>query len=424
MEAIPQPDAASPSTPPSAPQTPPAPLAARHALARASERWNPFYVLSAFSMLASCDALEYDFMIGPESLGQILRPLAALQLYELLVVATAIVLVRSGRAHRDARMLVLIEVPFLVDVTYFLGEAAAFSPRAGAWLAGAALLAAVAKLAVVNVGMGLTWRRGERAHFGVLLAMLHALPPLMMRAIGSHSLHPLVLHAAWWAVAAVLASKPDHLLTRHVDAAHDLGHSVEALFRRALLAALTLSLIGHLAVLHFVHDVPYFRGNAAPLLLGLATLLTRERFASVSPRLRRGLILILPLAAVALNLAMPRSVLRPLPALGELSISPYWLAIVASAAVYVLAFLRVGTTTFLSAALAAAMFAAAGQTPGEAIDTVLTRLFALLDAGGRAMPTTLGEWGVIGLFAAFALLAIGIRTSLRVRPDLAPASRG
>lgn len=402
----------------------PPPLAARHALARASERWNPFYVLSAFSMLASCYALEYDFMIGPESLGQIVRPLAALQIYELLVLATAIFLVRSGRAHRDARMLVLIEVPFLVDVTYFLGEAAAFSPRAGAWLAAAAFLLALGKLAAVNAGMSLPWRRGERAHLVVLLATLHALPPLMMRAIGSHSLHPLVLHAAWWAVAAVLATKPDHLLTRHVDAAHDLGHSVEALFRRMLLAALALSLVGHLAVLHFVHDVPYFRGNAAPLLLGFAALLTRERFASVAPALRRRLILVMPLAAVALNLAMPRSVLRPVPALGELSISPYWLAIVTSAALYVLAFLRIGSNRFLAAALAATILAGAGQTPGEALDTVLTRLFALLDAGAKAMPTTLGEWGVIGLLTAFALLAIGIRTSLRARPELTPATRG
>ncbi|MBK7974490.1 MAG: hypothetical protein IPK07_14820 [Deltaproteobacteria bacterium] len=308
----------------------PPPLAARHALARASERWNPFYVLSAFSMLASCYALEYDFMIGPESLGQIV-PLAALQIYELLVLATAIFLVRSGRAHRDARMLVLIEVPFLVDVTYFLGEAAAFSPRAGAWLAAAAFLLALGKLAAVNAGEP----PGGSAHLVVLLAT--PTPRRQMRAIGSHSLHPLVLHAAWWAVAAVLATKPDHLLTRHVDAAHDLGHSVEALFRRMLLAALALSLVGHLAVLHFGHDavLPWQRGTTAA-----SPRCHPERFASVaaSPPPDPGD----ATAAVALNPAMPRSVLRPVPALVS-SISPYWLAIVTSAALYVLAFLRIGS---------------------------------------------------------------------------------
>lgn len=405
------------------PRLVPRPFAGRWARLRPREHWNPFYVLSAFSMLASCYALNYDFMRGPESLAEIARPLVALQIYEVLVLATAIFLVRTERAPGDARMLALIEAPFLVDVTYFLGEAATFDPRAGTWLGAGAFVLALAKLAAVNAGMGLGWQRGERAHFVLLLGLLHALPPVLMRCIAVGPVHPMVLHAAWWCVAAALSTKPDHVVTRHVDVRTDLGHSVEALFRRVLLVALAGSLVAHLAVLHFVHDVTYFRGNASPILLAFAALLTRERFQNVAPRLRLRSIALLPLVAIALELTPPRGALRPIPALGDLTISPYWLVVAGAAVVYVLAFLRLGTARFGVLAACTAIAAACGQTPRETAHALATRADDAWLAASALVPRTLAEWGAIGLVVAFALLGAGIRASVRTRPEpLARAS--
>ncbi len=123
-----------------------------------------------------------------------------------------------------------------------------------------------------------------------------------------------------------------------------------------------------------------------------------------------------PLGAMALNLSIPRSALRPISVLGDVTLSPFWLATAAAAAIYTMAFLRLAAHVFLPLAVGAGVIAAAGQTPRDAAATLSHHAHDGWQAAHHLAPTTAGEWGAIAIVGAFVLLYAGIHTSLAARP--------
>jgi hypothetical protein len=178
-----------------------------------------------------------------------------------------------------------------------------------------------------------------------------------------------------------------------------------------------VSLLVHLGIIHWVYRVDYVGSHAGPLLLGLALVLNRFSPTTLVPRKDVvALRLLLPMAAVLvsmnnpfvfdLEIVYPRLVLTPL----NLSVAGAFL-------VYFYSFLLPYARLVLTAGAMTAIAYFFGPT-WQQLESFLQAAWGRgVTAADRMMPRTLGEWGVIGLVASFAFLAIGFALSLRKHPE-------
>lgn len=85
---------------------------------RAVRRLNVFYILSALLMLLGCYLVCIPYLYKPRALGALLALLGTINLYEALVIATCVYLIRRAPFRREVPLLLLIEVAFLFDGTF------------------------------------------------------------------------------------------------------------------------------------------------------------------------------------------------------------------------------------------------------------------------------------------------------------------
>lgn len=193
-------------TPPAIPtsaQPPSPPLDVKHHFGR----WmryilagNPFYILSAVLVLWSMDRLSIDSRIFSSELPQLYFNVSAFQVYEAMLVVTAIFLAGRGIAY-DSGLLVgmenlLIAVPFILVSQVLLTE----SPAA------MVLCAAGCILAIARIGALKRYVAGIQMPVGLMaggLALLAAnlAMPMVMRAM-----HKDVDFAVWYQKAGVVTS--------------------------------------------------------------------------------------------------------------------------------------------------------------------------------------------------------------------------
>jgi hypothetical protein len=94
----------------------------RRALFRALADHNPFYLLSALFMLGGCYTLSRSLALGPGRTGSLLVLIGTLNVYEVLVIGLAILLMPRG-GRRDARILLFVEAVILLRSTAILPSA-------------------------------------------------------------------------------------------------------------------------------------------------------------------------------------------------------------------------------------------------------------------------------------------------------------
>jgi len=117
----------------------------RRFLLRLLAEGSPLYLLSALSMLAGCYTLSHALALQPGQTGKLLVLLAALGAYEALFVGLGLFLIVRRRLERDGRMLLLLEVLFLVDATLLGGETFSADFRTGVTVSVALLMLALVK---------------------------------------------------------------------------------------------------------------------------------------------------------------------------------------------------------------------------------------------------------------------------------------
>ena len=139
---------------------------------------NPFYLLSALSMLFGCFGLVQVIGVTTGGTTSLLILIGVLQAYECLVVGLGSYLIRSGRAPRDGRILFLLELVFLVDATYLLTELSAAVPALGAMMALAVCGLGIVKTGVMLHALGLRVRLRGIAFVSLQLGLLLGSPPL------------------------------------------------------------------------------------------------------------------------------------------------------------------------------------------------------------------------------------------------------
>ena len=344
--------------------------------------YNPFYLLSALAMLGGVGALSNTTTWEPVPLSRLLPLLATLQVYEVACLAVGVWLFRTLGPRRDALQLLALVALFAVDVSFLMSEIATADLAVGVAVSVGLLALAVGKAAAV-----LAVVRPRLTPAAVVvgvagLVALHAVPPLLTWLDGEGGgVTTGTFYALWWLVG---------LSPLLHDAASwawrgTWGERDGRWWPRLVAATPWASLAAHLGVLHYVYDRPFVAAHAAPLLIGLAVLL---RHGGPVP-----LRVLLPTAAALVSWSSP---MHP-----EVGVVVAWLT---------LAYVTLPRLVphFAAVALIAGLWRAFGPSSSQ----VVAGLRATFDTVVALVPRTRRAWGVVGVAAAFILLAAGVATSL------------
>jgi len=169
--------------------TPPSPLSPTHLGDRPWSYWlkkilvcNPFYLASAALLLFGLYRISIDPNFLPQESGQLYFNFTSLQLYEFLLVATAMLLARRLIWY-DAKLLVTME-NLLVLVPFMLVSQAALIERKAVWIfCGAAALFAVARSALAERGVSALRFPPRLALVGVCILAVNAAWPVIYRSL-------------------------------------------------------------------------------------------------------------------------------------------------------------------------------------------------------------------------------------------------
>jgi hypothetical protein len=368
---------------------------------------NPFYLLSALCMVAGCYALNSGLAPRTAEVPKLLVLLGTLNAYEAMVVALGLFLVRRRGIFRDGRTLLLIEAPFLVDLTFLNAETGSVSLKAGALLSMLVLLLALLKVGVVLRVLGNRLPRRAFAFIALELAILLMLPSAFKWFEHRGPVTGSYFYAAWWAAGLLLVGF--ELLNRSQGANfRDAG--LARMVRRMYTALPLISLVAHLGMLHWVYWVRFSAADLSPLLLGAAVAMGHATLKSSRPNL---VLLRALMPAAAVGLAM----FDPLPfhvhLLGRVDVTSPMPTVGAAYLAYVYCFFLSYAPLLLGGGAVAVAAYSIGPSFWQIVDGGRAGSQRLWDLVMRFVPRTAVQWGVVSMSAAFAFLGIGAFISLR-----------
>ena len=171
-----------PATDPAAPGEPPPPKRSRPWLQRLFA-CNPFYLLSAALLLFGCYRISADGKFFTTEAAQLLFNFSSLQLYEILLVLTAIFLARRSLWY-DSTLLVILE-NLLVFVPFILiSQAALIDAQEAQGLCLAGALVAMLRFGGLKRGFAQLNLPGRVLGVGLVLLTLNVILPLIFRHFG------------------------------------------------------------------------------------------------------------------------------------------------------------------------------------------------------------------------------------------------
>ena len=369
---------------------------------------NPFYLLSALSMLAGCYALNAGLAPRTAEIGKLLALIGVLSFYELILIALGLYLIRGRGLIRDGRTLLLLEIPFLVDLAFINAEASSVSLDRGLLLNGIVLLLAVIKVGIV---LRVLFGRVPRNAF-LLIAMQLALLLMMPSAFKwLESRGPITeahFYGVWWALGLMLVAF--EVIERFQKAgdrhpAMKVAHTM----RRLYLVLPLASAIVHLSMLHWVYRVSFSGGDLSPLLIGVAVAASR---LPIGRQLAMFVRVFAPAFAIELALNDPPAVHGHL--VGQLPLAPWLLTLAAAYLTWVYCFVPHRALRWIvQGVFIAGVAAYAPQLYALAIASCdWTR-----DQFIKLIPRTALEWGLVAVGGAFAFLTLGAAVSLRKEAD-------
>ena len=381
----------------------------RRALANWLAEYNPFYFLSACCMLLGIFVLNDSLDWSPLPQDNLLILIITLNVYELALVTLAVVLLRRGLL-RDGTFLLLLEAFFLADAGFLNMEIFTANFVTGLIVNAVLYGLAVVKVAFIFAAIGLPIVGGLFFFVLAQLALLLAIPGTFaaVALTRAGNLPAPAIYAAWWAAGFVPVL---YVLLVRMRVLDGLPRRVAKVF----VALPFVSLLGHLCMSSWVHDVAFHASNLSPLLLGLAVWVGRYDWHVSTLAWRMRMHLALPFVAVALSAMAFRGKMPPAPMAWDvlgLPITPLRLALLAASVVYADGWLLHRHAYF---AIASGLcFCGAGLGPsvrgmGNNTGDFVRFMFRKL---GDLIPTRASQWGVISVVGAFVLLAMGAAVSL------------
>jgi hypothetical protein len=376
---------------------------------------NPFYLLSALSMVAGCYAINSGLSPRTGELPKLLTLLGILNGYEAIVIALGLFLIRRRGILRDGRTLLLIEAPFLVDLTFINAEAGSVSFESGAILNLIVLTLAIIKVAVVLRLLNGHWPRRVIAFIAAELAVLFMMPTALKRFDRAGAVTEVHFYACWWAVGLLLmAYEMQGRLWPETRRADSIEPPVAVTIRRLYTTLPLLSLIVHLGMLHWVYRVDFVLADAAPVLLGVTVALGR-----LAPR-RVGLRIALPIVALLLTGNEPAGFQGTLA--GGVRITPLLLTGGMAYLTYVYCFFLPRALLLITAGAVVALTVAFGPTVDQILNVVSLCWRQAAGWANNLLPKTAMQWGLVAVGGSFGFLALGAAVSLRKTPALPEGS--
>lgn len=361
---------------------------------------NPFYLLSAVSMLLGCYALSHALGLEAGQWEPVASLIGVLQVYELVLLGLAVFLLRHGMS-RDARTAFLLGLLFVADATYLNTEIAAASPWIAPWIALAHLAFLIPKILVLRDALGLTSLRT----LAVTVAQVSVLVFIPATFSGIHlmdsnvyalglgrAMLPLVAYGLWWLVGAI------PIVYLWADRASEHGDAFAALVSRVSLVLPFGSILLHLFTLHWMYSLPLYGSYLTPLALGIATNVVYT-FARDHRAGRLFLQWATPAVAVVLSAGYPETLVFTVGP--SFIVTPFRMAFVAIAVVFWIHRRLSDQPVFTWASVAALGVSLSGPS-----------FTAMRVRWVNVFPETLAEVGIAFVIGAFALLALGLAFSL------------
>ena len=386
----------------------------RRFLLRLLAEGSPLYRLSALSMLAGCYTLSHALALQPGQTGKLLVLLAALGAYEALFVGLGLFLIVRRRLERDGRMLLLLEVLFLVDATLLGGESFSADFRTGVAISVALLLLALVKVIVIVRVLDPGTVISALAPTLLPFALIYLTPGGCLRLQELHLFGPRTVYGFWW--LAALAVVVQAMLARQ--AAAEKVDPAAGAFRRALAIALPASLTVHLLAATWVHDLEFHVAYLGPMVLALGVARILLDVSWPGPRWR----LALPAAAALLSINADADLTLSGP--WAIPVSPLRLALLAAGLAYLEGYRLYRERGFAWGAGLCLLAAASGHTVAAMAARVGWLWRAVTSGGRRVFPRTAEAWGVVAVVMAFVLLGLGAAASLVSGQGRQPEPRG
>jgi hypothetical protein len=390
-------------TPPALPS-----VSARPSLAGYLARSNPFYLISAGCMLGGCLALTNSLSWWGIPTTRLLILFATLNLYEATLIGLAAYLVLVRGLRRDGLVLAIVEIFFLVDITFINAEISTHHSWIGPTVAALSFAAAIVKVMLILRILGVRRALPQFVVIVTEIAVILALPLAFARN-GSGWVSPLSFYFAWWAVGLMPAVY--ELLVKTLGDEDSGAKLPPALV--ACMALPWLSMAAHLGILHYVYNVDFSGPMLAPVLIGLALLLNYAL-----PRdllVRRDVVILrvlLPLAAIFFSLSSPGELTVYLDRSGHLTLTTLRIATILAYLEFMYAFLRPYWIFSTLAGVLAALAVVYGPTADQMGEAFHGFWYWLTPVVMDVIPTTQTGWGVLAVVAAFVFLALGATVSL------------
>jgi len=387
-------------------------LTDRPFLLRSFLEHNPFYLLSAACMLGGCLALTNSLSWSPIDRGRLLMLMAALNVYELLLVGLAVFLIRRRNVRGDAIKLLLLEAFFIVDVAFLNSEVFAKDFGVGLLVNLIVYGLAIFKLAVILTALEIPVVSEPFFLLLFEITLLFATPGLFkfISDRDNGKLPELAVYAAWWGIAAIPVAYVWLMHWRPVK----FSTYAEALLKNklvigALIALPLASLIAHVSTANWVYKARWFPTNVAPLLLGLAIALgTYDRHVvSLTFRLRAQILL--PIAAIVLSLGTPYQLEF---GFAGISLTPLRIVFATATLIYVQGYWFHRHSYFAWAACICIVLGGLGATWSMIVSNLSLVVDKSKETSSRLIPETATQWGVLAVTASFVLLVLGALVSL------------
>jgi hypothetical protein len=387
-------------------------LTDRPLLLRSIVQHNPFYLLSAACMLGGCLALTNSLSWSPIDRGRLLILMAALNIYELLLVGLAFFLIRRPNVRGDAIKLLLLEALFIVDVAFLNSEVFAKDFFVGLLVNLIVYALVIVKLAIVFCALRIPIK-SEPFFLLMFELTLLIVTPGAFKWIADHNngkLPELAVYAAWWGIAAIPVVYVWLMHWRPVK----LSEFAPALLTNrlvsgALIALPLASLIAHVSTANWVYKARWFPTNVAPLMLGLAVALgTYDRHVvNLTFRLRAQILL--PIAAIVLSLGTPPQLEF---GFAGIALTPLRLVFATATLIYVQGYWFHRHAYFAWAACICIVLGGLGATWNMIVSNLSLLAGKSKETSTRLMPDTATQWGVLAVTASFVLLVLGALVSL------------
>lgn len=230
---------------------------------------NPFYLISAGLLLYGIYRLSVDPKVFASEVGQLFFNFGSFQIYELLLVVTAIILARK-KIWYDASLLVCLENLFLFIPFILISQALLIQNQIAVIFSCSACALVLARCGGLKKFLT-EWTTPTRLFlFGGVLLIMNVVLPLLFRILQerttalTHDIYANEINKWLWIFAAPILLGLINLLPRPKTSGEIILH--KGYFPLLLLAVWTAVTCAHLYCIGYIHELKWEYAFLAPLL--------------------------------------------------------------------------------------------------------------------------------------------------------------